>query len=56
MREDSEASVHSTEKPVVRLAPAPKFCEELSMEFQPLSNEEKDIKDHIIQNVCHKFW
>ena len=55
MRDDAEASVHSTGKPVVRLTQGSKVREDPSMEFQPLSNEEKDIKNHIIQNVCSKF-
>ena len=56
MQEDAESSAHSTWKPEVRLTPAIKFREDPSMEFQPLSDGEKDVKNHIIQNVCSTFW
>ena len=55
MREDAEAYAKSTGKTAVRLTPAPAFREDSSMEFQPLSSEEKVIMDHIIQNACSNF-
>ena len=52
MREDAVACAHSTEKPVV-MTPVPKFREDPSMEFQLISNEEKDM-ENIIQKVSSK--
>ena len=54
MRGEAEANAESTEKPVVRLTPAPKYNEDPSMEFEPLRNEGKTA-NHIIQNVYSKF-
>ena len=55
MREDAETSAHSTVRPRVRLTPVPTCRGDPSIDFQTLGNEEKDMKDHIIQNVCSKF-
>ena len=43
-------------KAVVRWTPAPKFRGDPSKKKQTLSNEEKDMKDYINQNVCSTFW
>ena len=51
VREGAETSAHNTGRLRVRLTPAPKFREDPSIEFQTPSNENKDLKDHIIQNM-----
>ena len=52
MREDREASVHSTKKLVARLTSAPHIREDLSMDCQLFSNEAKEaLKDHIMQHT-----
>ena len=56
MREDAETIAHNTEISGARMKPAPKCRGDPSTEFQPLSNEESDLKDNIIQNVCSNFW
>ena len=55
VREDAASSAHGTERPGVRLTPALKFREEPSIEFQTLSDEGKDMKDHM-RNMCSLFW
>ena len=51
MRGEAEANAESTEKPVVRLTPAPKYNEDPSMEFEQLRNEEKDGEPHHPERV-----
>ena len=48
-------STHSTERPGVRLTPPQKPQGEPSIDFEPLSDEGKDMKDHIIRNMCSTF-
>ena len=55
MRENVESSARRTGKTFAKLTSPPKFGEGPSMEFQHLSDEETDIKDHTIQNVCSTF-
>ena len=52
MREDAETRAHSTETHGAILTPALKFRKDPSIEFQILSNEEQDTKDHVVQKVC----
>ena len=55
VREDSASSTHSTERPWVRLTPAPKPQGDPLIDFQSPSDEGKDTKDHIIQNMDATF-
>ena len=52
IREDAETSAHSTVRPGAKLTPAPKKSRRSIMNFQPLSNEEGNLKDHSLLNVC----
>ena len=45
VRQDAASSTHSTGRPGVRLTPASKLQGDPSIEFQPPSDEGKDMKD-----------
>ena len=55
VREDAASSSHNTGRPGVKSKPAPKFREDFWIEFQTLSSEDKDLKGHIIKNMCSTF-
>ena len=52
MRENAETSAQSTVRPGAKLTPAPKKSRRSIMNFRPLTNEEGNLKDHSIVNVC----
>ena len=56
VRVDAASSTHSTERHGARLTPAPKRQGGPSIDFQTPSDEGKDMKDHIIRNMCSHIW
>ena len=56
VRQDAASSTHSTGRHRERLTPAPKSQGDTSIDLQPLSDEGKQMKDHIIRNMCSTNW
>ena len=52
VREDAANSTHGTWRPGVCLTPMPKPQRDPTIDFQPPSDEGKDMKGHSIRNMC----